>query len=380
MGMVDRAGMTRALAARTIPAARGSEQVQRVQTWLLAGLFALALMYTLHFARDILLPVFLATLLALLLRPPVRLLRRLRLPEPLGAALVLILTLGALGAGAGSVADPAVGWVERAPKVMETLQFRLSGLERALAPARQATERLQRMTRSEPGQREVVMRGPAMADIILEKAQGFLAQGLGVVALTYFFLAFGKQSLLAVLASLPRRDERLHLSDIVQTVQVNITTYLATITIINAVLALVTAGIMWMLGVPSPLLWGAMAGLFNFIPYLGPAATTAVLFAVGVVSFDNWTQSVLPALCFIAVTSVEGNFLTPMIVGRRLTLNPIFVFATVLFWGWLWGIAGALLAVPILAVTKILCDTTPPLRTVGALLGGMPQDAEVKPL
>lgn len=378
--MVDRAGMTRALVARTAPAARGSEQVRRVQTWLLGALCALALVYTLYFARDILLPVFLATLLALLLRPPVRLLRRLRLPEPLGAALVLILTLGALGAGAGSVADPAVGWVERAPQVMETLQSRLSGLERAMAPARQATERLQRMTRSEPAQREVVMRGPALADIILEKTQSFVAQGMGVVALTYFFLAFGKQSLLAVLASLPRRDERLHLSDIVQTVQVNITAYLATITLINAVLALVTAGIMWMLGVPSPLLWGAMAGLFNFIPYLGPAATTAVLFAVGVVSFDNWTQSLLPALCFVAVTAVEGNFLTPMIIGRRLTLNPIFVFATVLFWGWLWGIAGALLAVPILAVIKILCDATPPLRTVGALLGGMPPDAEVKPL
>jgi predicted PurR-regulated permease PerM len=380
MGMVDRAGMTRALVARTAPAARGSEQVRRVQTWLLGGLFTLALMYTLYFAQDILLPVFLATLLALLLRPPVRLLRRLRLPEPLGAALVLILALGTLGAGASSVADPAVGWVERAPEVMETLQARLSGIERTIAPARKATERLQRMTHSEPAQREVVMRGPALADIILEKAQNLIAQGLGVVALTYFFLAFGKQSLAAVLASLPRRDERLHLSDIVQTVQVNITAYLATITIINTVLALVTAGIMWMLGVPSPLLWGALAGLFNFIPYLGPAATTAVLFAVGVVSFDTWTQSVLPALCFIAITAVEGNFLTPMIVGRRLTLNPIFVFVTVLFWGWLWGIVGALLAVPILAVTKILCDATPPLRTVGALLGGMPLDAEVKPI
>ncbi|MQP64129.1 AI-2E family transporter [Niveispirillum sp. SYP-B3756] len=380
MGMVDRAGMTRALLARTAPTARGSEQVRRVQTWLLGGLLALALMYTLYFARDILLPVFLAVLLALLLRPVVRLLHRLRLPEPLGAALVLLLVLGALGAGAGSVADPAVGWVERAPQVMETLQARMSGLERALAPARQATERLQRMTRTEAGQREVVMRGPALADIILGKAQSFVTQGLGVVALTYFFLAFGKQSLLAVLTSLPRRDDRLHVSDIVQTVQVNITAYLATITLINAVLALVTAGIMWTLGVPSPLLWGAMAGLFNFIPYLGPAATTLVLFAVGVVSFDNWTQSLLPALCFIAVTSVEGNFLTPMIVGRRLTLNPIFVFATVLFWGWLWGIAGALLAVPILAVTKILCDATPPLRTVGALLGGMAREAEVKPL
>lgn len=378
--MVDRAGMTRALAARTAPAARGSEQVRRLQTWLLGGLLALALMYTLYFARDILLPVCLAVLLALLLRPLVRLLHRLRLPEPLGAALILLLALGALGAGAGSVADPAVGWVERAPQVMETLQVRMSGLERTLAPARQATERLQRMTRTEANQREVVMRGPALADIILGKAQNFVAQGLGVVALTYFFLAFGKQSLRAVLTSLPRRDDRLHVSDIVQTVQVNITAYLATITLINAVLALVTAGIMWMLGVPSPLLWGAMAGLFNFIPYLGPAATTLVLFAVGVVSFDSWTQSLLPALCFIAVTSVEGNFLTPMIVGRRLTLNPIFVFATVLFWGWLWGIAGALLAVPILAVTKILCDATPPLRTVGALLGGMAREGEVKPL
>lgn len=332
----------------------------------------MAVMYTLYIAQDILLPVFLAILTALLLRPAVRALNRLRLPDPAGAALVLILTLMLLGGGLRTIVNPASEWVERAPRVMETVQQRLQGLERAMAPARQATERLQKMTRSDGPQREVVMRGPTLADMIMAQARIVIGYALVIVALTYFFLAFGKTTLHCVLASMPRRDDRLHLSDIVATVQVNITAYLATITIINSVLALVTAGVLALLGVPSPLLWGAMAGLFNFIPYLGPAVTTTVLVVVGIASFDTWTQSLLPAFAFIIITSVEGNFLTPMIVGRRLTLNPIFVFATVLFWGWLWGIAGALLAVPILAVFKIICDATPPLRTIGALLGASP--------
>lgn len=372
MGIEDRAGTGRALAARMMPAMKGQEQIRRVQTWLLGFLLALAVMYTLFVAQDILLPIFLAILLALLLRPVVRGLNRLRLPDPVGAAIIIVLVLGIAGGGVRVLAEPAVAWVERAPQVMGTLQDRLHGLQRALAPARQATERLQRMTQTEAAQREVVMRGPSLADAIMAQAQAVVGQSLVVLALTYFILAFGKNTLTCVLSSLPRRDDRTHLSDIVVTVQTNITQYLVTITIINSALALVTAGIMALLGVPSPILWGALAGLFNFVPYLGPAVTTAMLFVVGVASFDNWTQSLLPALCFIAITSVEGNFLTPMIVGRRLALNPIFVFATVLFWGWLWGIAGALLAVPILAVFRIVCEATPVLRPIGALVGGVP--------
>jgi predicted PurR-regulated permease PerM len=140
--------------------------------------------------------------------------------------------------------------------------------------------------------------------------------------------------------------------------------------LINTALGVVTTGLMMGLGMPNPGLWGVMAGFLNFIPYLGAAVSLMIIALVSALTFDSLLQIALPPMAFLTVTTIEGNFLTPMIVGRRLTLNPIAVFLTILFWGWLWGIPGALMAVPILAVFKILCDAHKPLHSMGALLGG----------
>ena len=126
---------------------------------------------------------------------------------------------------------------------------------------------------------------------------------------------------------------------------------------------------MWVIGLPNAGLWGTVAGVLNFIPFLGPGITAVLIFLVSVLTFDTLSAMLVPPAVFIALTTLEGNFLTPMIVGRRLSLNPIAVFVSILFWGWMWGMPGALLAVPILAIMKILCDAHEPLRPAGALLG-----------
>lgn len=342
---------------------------QRVQKTCLVILLGLAVMYTLYFAQDVLLPVFLAFLLSLLLRTPTRALHRLRLPEPLAAAAVVLIMVAGIGAVVASVSDPAINWLNRAPTLMADLRDKLQDLEREIASARQATEQLERMTESGDRPTEVVVKGPNLADQILSQTQIVLAQVALTVALTFFFLAFGRRALEGVLRSMPDVGDRLRLSDIVNTVQINISTYLLTITAINFCLGAVVAALMWALGMPSPLLWGILAALLNFIPYLGSVTMAGVLTLVSLLTFDDWLSIVAPPALFIMLTALEGNFVTPTIVGKRLTLNPIFVFGTVLFWGWLWGVPGALLAVPILAVFKILCDATPRLRTLGALLG-----------
>lgn len=343
----------------------------RVVKVALVCLLALAVLYTLYFTQDVLLPIFLAFLSSLLLRPPVKGLRRLRVPEPLGAAIVMLAALALLGGAVAALSEPATAWIDRAPTVMRELRVKLSGLQESLEQARQATEQLKDIAdRNADAPTEVVVKGPSLADDILSRTQLVLAHGAVTAALTFFFLAFGRHTLESVLQSMPQARDRLHLADIVNTVQINITAYLGTITVINTGLGLVTAATMWMLGMPNPLLWGMVAGLLNFVPYLGSALTTVILATVALLSFDTWWAILAPPAAFLALTALEGNFVTPTIIGRRLTLNPIFVFATVLFWGWLWGVPGALLAVPILAVFKILCDATPPLRTIGALIGG----------
>ncbi|HYE49026.1 MAG TPA: AI-2E family transporter [Azospirillaceae bacterium] len=344
----------------------------RVQKIALCCLLGLAVMYTLYFAQDILLPVALAFLMSMLLRPLVKQLRRLGVPEMGGAALVVTGLILVMGFGAYKLSAPAMEWVDRAPSLSRELKAKFAELRRPIQQARQATEQLQQMTSVEEKDRTpaVVVKGPSLADRLLTQTQLVVAQSLMVIGLLFFFLAFGRPTLEAVIRSIPRVEGRLHLADIVNTVQINIASYLSTITVINLALGALATLAFWALGLPNPVLFGMLVGLMNFIPILGPVVMAAILFVVGLLTFESWLRILAPAAVHLLLHTVESNVVTPAIIGRRLTLNPIFVFGAVLFWGWLWGVPGALLAVPILAVFKILCDATPPLRTLGALLGG----------
>ncbi|HYC03818.1 MAG TPA: AI-2E family transporter [Azospirillaceae bacterium] len=357
--------------AREEQAAMPPHDPMRVVKISLVCLLSLAVMYTLYFAEDVLLPIFLAFLLSLLLRPLVRHLRRVGIPEPLGAALIVAALIGIIGVGVWELRQPASDWIQRAPTITREIRTKLGELQRPLQQARQATEQLQNMTGPNKDRTpEVVVKGPSLADALLTSTQVFLVQTFMIIVLLYFFLAFGRTTLEAVIRSMPRVEARLHLADIVNTVQINIASYLSTITFINMALGAITGAALWLLGVPNPVLFGILVGVMNFIPIVGPFIMAGVLLVVGLLTFDTVGRILAPAAIHLLFHGIESNIVTPAIIGRRLTLNPIFVFATVLFWGWLWGVPGALLAVPILAVFKILCDATPSLRTLGALLGG----------
>jgi predicted PurR-regulated permease PerM len=350
------------------PALTGRGKAERVA---IIGLFSLGVLYTLFLARDLLLPIFLALLLSLLLRPVVKGLRRLRVPEALSAAvLVVLLLLGLVGA-AFSLSEPATVWIKRAPVVMHQLEFKLGDLRESVESARRASHQIEQMAAAADDEAQaVVVRGPSLAEQALTQTQVILAQLFVVLVLLFFFLARGRSMLEQLMGTMTNLEDRIHYATIAGTVQKNIAAYLATVTLINTALGVVTTGLMMALGMPNPGLWGVMAGFLNFIPYLGAAVSLMIIALVSALTFDSLLQIALPPMAFLTVTTIEGNFLTPMIVGRRLTLNPIAVFLTILFWGWLWGIPGALMAVPILAVFKILCDAHKPLHSMGALLGG----------
>jgi predicted PurR-regulated permease PerM len=350
------------------PALTGRGKAERVA---IIGLFSLGVLYTLFLARDLLLPIFLALLLSLLLRPAVKGLRRLRVPEALSAAVLVVLLLFGLVGAAFGLSEPATVWIKRAPVVMHQLEFKLGDLRESVESARRASHQIEQMAAAADDEAQaVVVRGPSLAEQALTQTQVILAQLFVVLVLLFFFLARGRSMLEQLMGTMTNLEDRIHYATIAGTVQKNIAAYLATVTLINSALGLVTTGLMMALGMPNPGLWGVMAGFLNFIPYLGAAVSLMIIALVSALTFDSLLQIALPPMAFLTVTTIEGNFLTPMIVGRRLTLNPIAVFLTILFWGWLWGIPGALMAVPILAVFKILCDAHKPLHSMGALLGG----------
>ncbi|AWK86451.1 AI-2E family transporter [Azospirillum thermophilum] len=354
-----------------LPAPAHRRDPARVAT---VGLFVIAILFTLHFGRDVLLPIMLALILSFLLRPLVRGLYRIGIPESLGAAIMVIAVFGLGLLAVYTLSGPAADWVNRMPRVMHELEFKLGDLREGIQRAREASRQIEQIASSSAGDpngpvREVVLRGPSLVEQAMRQVEAVIANVVILQVLLYFFLARGRQSLEALIGTMRNVDDRVHYAMVAATVQQNIAAYLLTITVINAVLGLATGLVMWMWGLPNPALWGVMVMLINYIPFIGPAVMTGVFFLVSLMTFDGLLAIVLPPLSFVALTTLEGNFLTPMIVGRRLSLNPIAVFVSILFWGWLWGIPGALLAVPILAILKILFDAHEPLKPVGALLG-----------
>ncbi|SMH54178.1 AI-2E family transporter [Azospirillum agricola] len=339
----------------------------------LVGLFVIALLFTLYFGRDVLLPIMLALILSFLLRPLVRALYRIGIPEGLGAAVMVLLVFGGGALAVYTLSGPAADWINRMPRVLHELEFKLGDVRAGIERAREASRQIEQITSSSADPngpvREVVVRGPTLMEQAANQVEGFIANVVILLVLLYFFLARGRNSLEALIGTMRSVDDRVHYAMVAATLQQNIAVYLLTITVINAMLGVATGVVMWMWGLPNPALWGVLVAVANYIPFIGPAVMTGVLFLVSVLTFDGLGTIILPPLSFVAITTIEGNFLTPMIVGRRLSLNPIAVFVSILFWGWLWGIPGALLAVPILAILKILFDAHEPMKPVGALLG-----------
>jgi predicted PurR-regulated permease PerM len=344
-----------------------------IRSLALSGLFLLALFYTLYLAQAIVLPIVLALLLHFLLRPIVRGLQALRLPAPLGAAVVIGALVSAVTLGGAWLAEPASDWLAHIPQNLRRIEWKLLDLKRSVEEVRQATEQMQNI--AQVGQQaphdvvEVKVKQTWIVNALLNVTLSVVAGAVVVIVLLYFLLASGDLFLLKLVRVLPRLREKKLAVTIVHQVQSDISRYLFTVTLINGGLGAAVSGAMVLLAMPNPLLWGVMAGALNFIPYLGAVTSTVVLTAVALLSFDDLWQALRVPLIFVGLTSLEGFLITPTIVGRRLTLNPVVIFLWLTLWGWLWGVAGALLAVPLLATFKILCDHLEPLSPIGEFLG-----------
>ncbi len=336
------------------------------------GIIALALIAaaaTLSVARALFLPVVLAILLALLLNPAMILADRCRLPRWLGALLVVVATVAAVVAAIGQLATPSDQWLNPRSAEWRKLESRLRALERPFAQIQGAQERVQGIA-DPPGPakpKEVVVERRSLYALAGD-ATPVLVGALSTIVLLYFLLASGDLFLRKLIRVLPRLTDKKTAVGIARTIQVEIGRYFFTIASINLGLGVVTAVAMWLLGMPSPVFWGALAALLNFVPYVGPGTSLVLLTAAAFVSFDDWASIAAVPATFFALVLVEGQLIQPVLVGRRLQLNVVVTFLTVLAWGWLWGLGGVFVAVPTLVVLKICADHIEALAPLGEFL------------
>ena len=341
-----------------------------VRSIAITGLFVLAVLYTLYFARAFLLPIVLAVLLDFLLSPIIRLLKRIRIPEPVGAALVILVLLGGLGVGVYSLAEPARDWMARAPQSIATVQSRLNVLRRPVEQVTRTAEQVEAATEvGKSGPQEVVVRGPRLSERLFGTTQSLVTGALETVILLYFLLAAGDLFLQKLIKVLPLLRDKKKAVTIARETEASISTYLFTVALVNIGLGiLVTLGMM-LVGMPNAVLWGSLAAVAEFVPYVGATVMLVLLTMAGLVNFESVGQALLVPGAYLAVNVIQANFVSPMVLGRRLTLNPVAILVGLVFWWWIWGVGGAFIAVPLLATFKIFCDHIESLAPIGEFLG-----------
>ncbi len=350
------------------------EKRQGVRSIALTGLLLLACFYTLYLAEGFFAPLVLAIVFNFFLSPFVRMLSKLRIPDAAGAGIVMLACLSAMGFLIYEFSGPVTDWVERAPRIMSTISAEFQKLKKPVDKVTQATEQVSKMAQvatPDPGKKpaEVELKRPGVTDGLFSKTRDAILELVVFLVMLYFLLSSGDLFLRKLIHVLPRFEDKKRAVTIMRQIEDHISKYLLTVAMINACLGLAGALAFWALGMPNPALWGGLAFLLNFIPYVGALAEIVIVGLVAAATFPHFSHAMLVPACYLGIATVEANFFTPYVMGRRMTLNPVVIFVAVTFGGFLWGILGVFLAVPALVMLKIFCDHIVPLAPIGEFLG-----------
>jgi predicted PurR-regulated permease PerM len=342
-----------------------------IRSFSLTGLFILAVFYTLYFAADFVLPVALAFLMSLLLLPLVGFLnKKARIPEAIGSALAIAGLIVVLVGLASLIYQPAASFLQDLPNHLHQIQGRLTFLSASLKEAGHASDQVQQLMGSTQGSPTVVtLKGPGVLEMLFSQTPVFMAKLIVVIILAYFLLAHRETFLLKAVKAVPTFQDKRRVVDIAKEIQSNIAKYLLSVTLLNLGLGTCVGVCLALLGLSNALMWGVAIFLLNYIPFIGAVAGIAMVAIASLIQFDNLGYACLAPVLYLALNALESNFVTPNILGRWMTLNPVGIFLSFLFWGWLWGVPGMLLAVPILATVKIFCDRVDSLTQFGEFLG-----------
>jgi len=339
------------------------------------GLFVLGVLAGAYVAREVVLPIVLAFILKLLLQPIMRLLARLRIPRVVASLAVIVLLFALIGGFGKLLSGPAADWAKRLPEGLPRLQERVRVLSVPLNTLNHMLSHAKKMVGSPASAgaapaSAAAGTGSDLQAVLLGGVQAFASEFLTIFLVLFFLLMSGDTFLRRLVEVMPRFKDKRQVVDISQQIEADISSYLVTITVMNALVGIATGLVMWALGLQDAILWGAIAFLLNYVPILGPLTGLILFLIVGMLNLEPLWKAFMPMALYALVHVLEGETFTPMLLARRFTLNPVLVILSLLFWDWMWGFPGAILAVPMLAIMKIICDRIRPLAAFGHFLEG----------
>ncbi len=339
------------------PAEPEAPSAPQLRNRLQIAIVVILTLYTCSIAEGVVVPVLVAVLFGLMLAPPVRLLERSRVPRALGSLLVVLLAIAIMGVTIAALASPARAWVQRMPQALTRIETVVRDLRRPFQAASNATRELGKITQmDESSPVRVVDTGPSPLASALSAAPAIIGGIVITIVMTFLFVLHGDELLRKFVTLAPHLRAKRDLVEATRTAQSELSMYVITVTLINAGLGAATALALWLLGVHDPLLWGGVAAILNYAPFIGPMVTAVALLIVGFADAATPALALAPPAAFLGLHLLEGQLLTPHLVGRRLALDPVMVFVAMLVLGWMWGVAGFLLAVPLLTCAKIVAE------------------------
>ncbi len=347
----------------------GAPKTITPRTTALYWLLGLALMYTLYFAKTLLMPLVVALLFALLLSPLVRVLKHYFVPRTFSAIVLLAAIGGPFTLLGIELAEPAQKWASRLPELSNQLTQELNNLndsvsqkakpaakekgffsffssEEEAPPPSDDNPLSQRLTQ---GSLEVLISALSATPLVI-------AQFLTFLIMTLFLMIFGPHLYHQATEVLPQVKDKQYAANLVDKIQRELSRYILTVSLINTGLGMVTALTLWLMDFDDALLWGALVGLLNFAPYVGPLISVCILSIAGTVQYGVGWDALLPAAIYFSINLLEAQFITPLVLGRHMRLNPLMLILWLILWGWLWGAVGVLLAVPLLVCLKLVAD------------------------
>ena len=328
---------------------------------ILGAAFCLGLPFALQAGAEFFLPLTAAIVIAIALVPLLEWLERRGMPSALAAFLALATFLAIINAALAIIVVPATGWFARLPDSIPRIQSNLAPLIDFYSTLQRFVDRTLMSVASgtEATAQAVAATAPtSVVDYFITSAPAAAIQLFFAVLVIFFFLSGWTRLRKGTIRRRGSFDGAMQTARVIQNVVDATADYLATITMINAILGLTVSLLLWALGMPSPFMWGGIVSICNFVPYLGPIVAAVLLGLGGLMTFDAVGLALLPALIFIGVHMIEANLITPLVLGKRLTINPLLILVSLCFWGWVWGTPGALLAVPLLLILQTVLAST----------------------
>ena len=356
-------------------ALNGSQNLPTNYTIPLTLLTMIAIAGLFYIAAPIMVPVAFAIYLNIVLSPVVLFLEKNSVPKIISScglvALIILLPLIAII----QLGDPAEHWLQKAPRTLAGLERKVLSVTTPLSDIQKLSEQVEDIAELPAGPKKeenitVKVEEPTIIKRFADSLPTILTRFAILIFLTFFLLSAGDSFLRKSVRLWGNLQRRKRYVRICRNIQASTSGYLAAISVINIFLGILVALAMWMLKAPNPILWGVLAMVLNFIPYIGPALMMGILMLVGILNYEDFWQALHLPLAFIALNILESQVVSPLVIGQRLSLSPAIVFLSVIFWSWLWGIPGAFLAVPITVSIKVVAEQLPVLHPFSQLMEG----------